>query len=111
VRYQPIPKLSLTGKIFTTKMGRDWDGKNWGGDILLDNITRVSEYDNRIGQGVAVNLQMIDLTASYQLKHNLFIDLKHIIRNQQTDFVGRNQNTNYSSVSLRWNMQQRLQEF
>ncbi len=111
VRYQPIPKLSLTAKGFFTKMGRDWDGKNWGSDILLDNVTHVNEYGNSIGQGVAANLTFLDLTASYQLKHNLFLDFKQIIRNQQTDFASRNTNTNYTSVSLRLNIQQRLQEY
>lgn len=111
LRYQPIPKLSLTAKIFSTKMGRDWDGKNWGSDILLDNTTKELEYGNRVGQGVATNLTFIDLTASYQLKHNLFIDLKQVIRNQQTDFANRNYNTNYTALSLRLNIQQRLHEF
>jgi hypothetical protein len=111
LRYQPIPKLSLTAKVFSTKMGRDWDGKNWGSDILLDNTTKELEYGNRVGQGVATNLTFIDLTASFQLKHNLFIDLKQVIRNQQTDFVSRNYNTNYTALSLRLNIQQRLHEF
>ncbi|SFE93615.1 hypothetical protein [Thermoflexibacter ruber] len=111
LRYQPIPKLSLTAKVFSTKMGRDWDGKNWGSDILLDNTTKELEYGNRVGQGVATNLTFIDLTASYQLKHNLFIDLKQVIRNQQTDFASRNYNTNYTALSLRLNIQQRLHEF
>lgn len=111
LRYQPIPKLSLTAKVFSTKMGRDWDGKNWGSNILLDNTTKELEYGNRVGQGVATNLTFIDLTASFQLKHNLFIDLKQVIRNQQTDFVSRNYNTNYTALSLRLNIQQRLHEF
>ncbi len=111
LRYQPVPKLSLTAKVFFTKMGRDWDGKNWGSNILLDNTTKELEYGNRVGQGVATNLTFIDLTASFQLKHNLFIDLKQVIRNQQTDFASRNYNTNYTALSLRLNIQQRLHEF
>jgi hypothetical protein len=111
LRYQPIPRLSLIAKLFATKMGRDWDGKNWGGDILLDNTTKVQEYGNEIGQGVATDLTFIDLTASFQVKHNLFIDLKQVLRNQQTDFAIRNFNTTYTAVSLRLNIQQRLHEF
>lgn len=110
-RYQPIPKLQLTGKIIFATYGKDSTNVNWGGDILKNNRTREQDFNNEIGQGVSTTLTYLDFTASYQFKHNLFIDFKQVIRNQKSDDDQLDQNTNFSSVSLRWNIPQRVHEF
>ena len=78
LRYQPIPKLSLTGKIIYASYGLDTLNSNWGKDILKDYRTRQQDYGNEIGQGVASNLTLLDITATYMIKHNAFFDLKMI---------------------------------
>ena len=108
-RYQPMGRLMLTGKLIMAKYGADSEGTNFGGDILKSNTTRENSYGNEIGQGLENNLLFGDFTASYQLKHNFFIDLKHIYRKQKTD--NDDLSTNYSSFALRWNIPQRLNEF
>src|SRR5882672_10519645 len=76
VRYQPLPKLNLIAKTFYTKIGRDTTNVNWGSDILKNNSTHQMDYGNKVGQGVSNTIAFVDLTASYMLKHNFFIDLK-----------------------------------
>jgi len=110
-RYQPIPKLQLTGKIIRATSGKDDANTNWGGNILKDNRTREQDFNNEIGQGIATTLTFLDFTASYQFKHNLFIDLKQIFREQKSDDIQFDQSTSFSSLSLRWNIAQRLYEF
>jgi hypothetical protein len=110
-RYQPMPRLMLTGKMMYVKQGLDGKNENWGSNILLDNTTRQQEYGNKIGQGVASTLLFGDFTASYQLKHNLFIDFKQVIRRLQSDDAARNSNISFTSLAIRLNIAQRLHEF
>jgi len=110
-RYQPIPKLQLTGKLIRATYGKDDPNTNWGGNILKDNGTREQDLGNEIGQGISTTLTYIDVTASYQFRHNVFIDLKQVIRKQESVEDVFDQNTSFSSLSLRWNIPQRLHEF
>jgi len=114
LRYQPINRLNLTGKLIVANYGADSpkpDGTttNWGGNVRRDYDIIEQKYGNRIGQGVATNLAFMDLTASYQLKHNLFIDGKLVIRRQSSSLS--NQNTTFALLNLRWNMWQRPNDF
>jgi len=111
VRYQPIPKLNLTVKTIYIKTGRDRVNENWGGDMLQGYENRQTDYGNRIGQGVANTILFADVTASYMLKHNLFIDGKQTIRQSKSDLAAYNSNTSLTSLALRWNIPQRLYEF
>jgi hypothetical protein len=114
LRYQPIPRLNITAKTFYTKKGLDAANENFGGDILQLNPTRQSEYGNKIGQGTENKITYIDLTLSYMLKHNLFIDAKHIMRDSKTTAAVPNiynSNTTITSLALRWNIAQRLYEY
>jgi hypothetical protein len=111
VRYQPIPKLNLSAKLFYAKTGRDSVNQNYGGDILKDNRTRQQDYGNQIGQGFANKITFMDFTASYMFKHNLFIDVKHVIRKSESDLAFYNNNTSFTSLSIRWNIPQRTYEF
>ncbi len=126
LRYQPFYRFSFTGKLIYTIIGLDpppGDAPlNYGSNVMLPNTTHVNEYGNYITQGVKTTIMYGSFTASCQLAHNMFIDLTAIIR--QENSAGKNQtfnqpvsNTYYNSsenifsVSFRWNIAQRLQEF
>ncbi|UOQ73876.1 capsule assembly Wzi family protein [Hymenobacter cellulosilyticus] len=115
--YQPLPRLNLVGKAFYTKQGLDNVAgvdpqPNYGGNVLKPYTTRVTEYGNSVGQGNTTNLLHADLTASYMLKHNLWLDAKQIVRYQTgNEGAAGNGTEAFTSVSLRWNMPQRLHEF
>ncbi len=110
-RYQPVNRISLLFKAFFIKQGLDTKGKNWGSNTLLPYTSRVNEYGNYIGQGDLSHTVFLDFTFTYMVKHNLFIDLKQIIRNQSSASGMFDLRDNYTSISLRLNMQPRLQEF
>jgi hypothetical protein len=111
VRYQPIPRLSLTGKMILANYGLDPANENFGKNILKDYNTRNSDEGNFTGQGIATNLTFVDFTASYMIWQNTFFDGKVIYRNQDSADVQFNQKSTIYSVSFRWNIAQRLQEF
>jgi hypothetical protein len=114
-RYQPIPKLNVTAKLFVVEMGRDTVGAytNYGSDITKNNQNRVpnKELGNTQGQGFSNTIMYGNLTASLQLKHNLFIDASLIIRNSESVIPFYNNKSNISSLALRWNIPQREYEF
>lgn len=115
IRYQPIPKLNLTAKLFLVEIGRDTVGTytNYGSDITKLNHNRVpnKELGNTQGQGFSNTIMYGNLTASFQLKHNLFIDASLIIRNSESVIPFYNNKSNISSLALRWNIPQRHYEF
>jgi len=111
VRYQPIRRLNLVGKSFFSTVGRDGSNQNWGGDILKTYITRQSDYGNTIGQGSKNTILFFDLTASYMVKHNLFVEVKQIVRKSESDLPFYNNDTSLTSLGVRWNIPARTYEF
>lgn len=111
IRYQPLPRLNITGKLILTKIGRDTTGVNWGSDILKSYQSRQREFGNKTGQGISNNIVFGSLTLSWMLKHNLFIDFNYILRKSESPVAFYNNNTTISSLALRWNIPQRLYEF
>ncbi|HEY3402240.1 MAG TPA: hypothetical protein VGK59_02570 [Ohtaekwangia sp.] len=124
-RYQPLPRLHLTGKLMIINIGRDStdydlgsvdpaaiDSKyNWGSDPLKNNTSHELEYGNKIGQGFKNDIVYGSFTASWQLKHNLFIDANVVLRKSSSVLELYNKNASITSLALRWNIARRLYEF
>lgn len=110
-RYQPLPRLHLTGKLVFTTVGRDTTGVNWGSDVLKSYRTRQQEYGNTVAQGLSNDILFASFTASWQLKHNLFVDGTVILRKSTSPVAAYDNNTSLTSLALRWNIPQRLYEF
>ncbi|MTI31161.1 hypothetical protein [Xanthovirga aplysinae] len=104
VRYQPTKRLHLSSKLQMAHFGTDTDGANWGGDIMKNYNEREQEYGNTIGQGVKNELFYGDFIISYQLKHNLFVDLQQIYRKLDSEDVLLDDKSLFSSLALRWNI-------
>lgn len=119
VRYQPLSRLSLTGKMIYAKRGLDLPGENFGGDVLKSNLTHAMEFGNTIGQGHLSKLMFVEISASWMLMHNMFLDVKHIVRQTKTDDAGvltsgndvNTRNTSITSLALRWNIAARNYDF
>ncbi|MTI23015.1 hypothetical protein E1176_18435 [Fulvivirga sp. RKSG066] len=111
MRFQPIPRLNIKAKLIKAEYGTDGVDENWGGDILKNNVTRQMNFNNQIGQGVSNDLLYGNLSFSYMLRHNLFIDLSHTYRKLDSEDAANDATTNYTSGAIRWNIPQRLNEF
>ena len=112
LRYQPLNRLFIVGQLNIANYGDDEsEERNWGKDVMKSYNSRVQDYDNSIGQGVATKLAYGDLTLTYMLKHNLFLDLRGIFRKLDSDFEERDSNTTYFSGSMRWNIARKIHDF
>ncbi|WP_114781930.1 hypothetical protein [Botryobacter ruber] len=115
IRYQPLPRLNLVAKGIATRYGQDQvsaaDTINWGNNVRLPYTERPTDFGHNIAQGITTNQLFLDFTATYQLRHNLFIDLKQILRRSNANNNAYDSNTAFTSVAFRWNIPQRLHEF
>ena len=112
LRYQPVPGLVLTAKGILYKTGKDGENENWGGDILKENdINRAGNTGNTIGQGQQTRVLFADLSASWMIKHNLFIDLRQTVRRSVSDLPDLDNSSSLSSIALRLNIAARTYEY
>lgn len=111
IRYKISPRLTAYGTLMWTKQGVDYDGKNWGGNLLLDYETRVKDFGNSIAQGVSLYTRFADLRVSYMLFHNLFLDARLLSRREETPRYKIQQKTRLSTIALRYNLPYRQQTF
>ncbi|MFM8349083.1 MAG: hypothetical protein ACKOAR_13665, partial [Bacteroidota bacterium] len=66
---------------------------------------------NVIGQGLRTTVLFSDLTVSWMLRHNLFLDLRQIVRKSDSALPALNTNTSLTAVALRLNFAKRDYEF
>ncbi len=112
LRFQPTKKLNLIAQLSLSSYGEDEDAAtNWGKEVIKSYTTRELEYGNVIGQGVATSLMYGQFTASYQIKHNIFVDLSAVYRNLDSQLDERDANTTYFSGSFRWNIPRKVHDF
>ncbi len=104
LRYQPLKKLTLEARFLQIDFGLDSDTTNWGTNILLNNETREQDYNNDTAQGIATTTRIIGLEASYQLFHNMYIDLIYFYRNQNSEVDQYDRQTNYVGGGVRVNL-------
>lgn len=111
IRYQPLHRLHLKAKLIGAVYGADTATSNWGNNILLDNRTRQQEYGNILKQGVKTDLLIADLTASYHLWHNLFVDMRYIDRRRRNATRPEQEMIRFISIGLRLNIAPRDFDF
>jgi hypothetical protein len=118
LRWQPVKKLQLTGRVIYAKFGEDrTTTENWGGDILKDYDTRSRKvlyddlYGNYTGQGRSTVTTILDFRASYQIKHNLFIEGHYMNRKYDSSVDKLDYTNTVSSLGIRWNVPARQMFF
>jgi hypothetical protein len=113
VRYQPLPRLNLIGKLIVAQTGRDTlnVAGSWGTNILKPNTNRYNDTGNKIGQGISNDILYGSFVASWQLKHNVFIEGCVVVRKSESPEIFYNNNSTITSLALRWNIARRQYEF
>lgn len=111
IRYQPLNRLYLSGKAIKANYGVDPAEENYGGNIMKSYKSRTLDFNNEIGQGIQTDMMLLDFTASFMLKHNLFIDVKQVLRKLDSEEESLSTKTNFTSVSLRLNIAKREQNW
>lgn len=104
LRYQPFQRLVLQGRLIRAHTGLDPEGENWGGNILLPNATRQSDFGNELGQGIATTINLIGLEMRYAFYHNMFLELEFFHRTHENNVPELTYTTNYIGGGLRINL-------
>jgi hypothetical protein len=112
MRYQPINRLTITGRLIYALYGNDTNGSNWGKDPRLSYNYPSSElYGNFIGQGVETKLLTAELLATYMWKHNLFFDVRVGQRKTTSVLPQFASNSTYFTLGIRLNINDRRYDF
>jgi hypothetical protein len=98
-RYQPLPRL-----LIRADFGENTTTENWGTNPLLGYNSRVEDFGNFTGQGVAGTLNIIGFDASWQLYHNVFLDVKFLQRRKNSADDTRDLNTRTIGLGIRMNV-------
>ena len=88
VRYQVKPRWSITAKYFNIVQGADSSLDSdirFGGNVLATYRNRAQETGIEIGDGVKRNIQILDVTTTFQLYQNLFFDARYVYRNEEAE--------------------------
>lgn len=83
---QCLNKCLLRADFMQAQRGKDAGGVNYGNDPRLDNDTRPYEFGHTMFQGQAETIRHIQLSLSYMLRHNLFLDARVIRRSGSESF-------------------------
>ena len=85
------------------QIGEDEADKNWGGNPLLAYTSRVQEYGNTIGQGIGAQINLIAVDASWMFRHNMFLDMRLLWRDKNSDDNARDLRTRAWGIGIRMN--------
>jgi hypothetical protein len=99
VRYKPTKKLYLTWKSFFNRQGRDTTnvGATYGGNVFRDYDQKNAKYGIKLFNGSPSTVMFSSLNASYEIKHNLFVDLGMNYRDEKST---SKRNATYNSVQV-----------
>jgi hypothetical protein len=106
IRYQPMHPLTITAKVLFATQGRDTLGSNYGANIFIptteENVAGI--YGNEVAQGVKNNLLNVAFTASYMLRHNLYVDGKVQYRKSTSDYTAFESSSGIFQLGVRMNL-------
>jgi len=81
-----LNRFLLRADWMQAQRGKDVTGINYGNDPRLDNDTRPYEFGHTMFQGRAETVRNIQVSLSYMLRHNLFLDARVIRRSGNEQF-------------------------
>lgn len=116
-RYQPVPRLYLSARAIYSNQGMDDTDTNWGSNIFLDYNTREKDYGNDLKQGLLSKVANVSLTASYEIRDNLFFDLNYLGRRTGGAYkeafpeIGSRGSMNAFNAAIRWNLGRRSYDY
>jgi hypothetical protein len=112
IRYQPKPKWVLNARYIYARVGDDSTNTNgnYGGNIF-NYGPATNEYGNSVGQGAKGTIHYLDVTATYQPWHNIYVDLELLYRTKSSQDVLLANKTIYIGAGLRINVAKRKYEF
>jgi hypothetical protein len=109
--YQPLPRLTLSGRVLWSESGDNPAGENYGANPLLSNESRIQDFGNFTGQGLTATTVLAGLDISWQLYHNMYADAKVLFRRKDSTADIRDLETRLFVFGIRMNMWNRNFDF
>ncbi len=111
LRYQAGKKWLIKPRMIYMVYGEDPRNQNWGGDLLIQNTTRVMDFGNENGQGIKTKTLIGGFDISYELRHNLNFDFHYFYRNKNSERNSLDLTTSYFGGGIRLNFANRNLDF
>lgn len=111
VRYPILDRLVLNARMIWSEFGEDDNQFNYGGNLLLSYGNRKGTYGNETGQGINAKTLLTGIDLSYQLHHNLFIDLSYFYRKKDSQEDTRDRIDSYFQGGIRMNIARNKMDF
>lgn len=111
IRYSPIPKLNMELKYFLINKGLDSGEQLFGNNIFANINTNSipSSFGVSQNQGINNNINIFVFNTSYQIGHNIFLEMDLIHRKSNFENPSLNQSTVGVQVGIRANLRRREQ--
>jgi hypothetical protein len=112
INYQPAPKWNINARMIYYYKGLDSSTLNFGGNIFKNYATRSAEDGFKVGNGRKLTVLNALLEVSYELKQNLFLELRLQQRNSTlANTAGSDVNSTFISGGIRLNMFRRNYDY
>jgi hypothetical protein len=96
LNYRPTTKFNFDFTLASMSVGRDINGLNYGGNVLVNSNSYVNEYGNKILQGERNDITFLRLNATYEV----FKNYKIFVNPQYRKSVSKDAAYNYSNIYL-----------
>jgi hypothetical protein len=110
-KYQPIPKLTLQGKLIYYEQGLDSAGQNFGANPFRFYTDAPRYYGFYIGSGILAKTMLANLSAAYEILPNIFLDANATIRTFKRADLASTFKSNFFTLGVRMNIQKRTFDF
>lgn len=111
VEYQPTPKINTGLRLTHAAYGDDTSGSHWGRDIFRSYRDNEQELGNEVAQGALTQLDIAEGWVSYELWHNLFLEVNAKYRRLDSEKEGLSNDNWFIGTTLRLNEPRRGWDF
>lgn len=103
LKYRINKRIFFQAQYLYSRVGKDLLDINYGSDILLNNLSRISDYGINHLQGAKSDISSVDLVLSYLILPELHLDAFAKIRSDDNEQLADLQ-TKYFGLGLRFNI-------
>ncbi|MCX8212530.1 MAG: hypothetical protein OTI34_15860, partial [Lewinella sp.] len=111
IEYRPLPRLHLRGRLYLITQGEGTEDQVVGENLNQPHGLREMNFGNETGQGVGYTNTLLSLTASYELKPNLWLEAEFLSRSKNSDDAAQDLETQVINLGVRWNVARQRYEF
>jgi hypothetical protein len=109
--YRPLPRLHLRTRLYLIDQGEGTEDRIVGENLNQPHGLREMDFGNEIGQGIHYTNTLLSVTASYELKPNLWLEGMFLSRNKDSDLVEQDLESTIVNLGIRWNVARQRYEF